>query len=65
MTKSEVFEYLKDNLRLAIESGFPTHGGTYTGFKSNTFEVKLYLKDPDGKEELVTSDQFTVESYEP
>jgi hypothetical protein len=49
MNKQEVFDYLKDNLR--IELTIAPEGMTWP---LNVVKVQLFLKNPDGKEVLVS-----------
>jgi len=53
----EVFDYLKDNLR--IEVSVVPEGMTWP---QNVVKVKLFLKSPDGKEVLVSEgeDSFST-----
>lgn len=49
MTNQEVFDYLKDNLR--VELSVIPEGMTWP---LNYVEIKLFLKNPEGKEILIS-----------
>jgi len=57
MGKQDIFEYLKDNLRVAIE--ITSEGYTWP---CNYVYIRTYLKDPSGEEILISEckDSFST-----
>jgi hypothetical protein len=60
ISEEEIFEYLKENLGLQIESDSKNVGGI-GGYQENILEFKLTLKNPKtGKDETIIKREVSL-----